>query len=112
MKNMNYKPILLLVIMFLLIISSISVSSEYIVYTIKPGDSLYKISHENNISILELRKANNIWTDTIFIGQRLLIPVIHEGNDEYISYIVKHGDSLYFISQRFNTTISRIKNIN
>jgi len=113
MKKKIYKNILLFITIFLLIIISISVANEYIEYSVKPGDSLYKISQIYDVPIIELRKTNNIWTDTIFIGQSLLIPVIHEdNNDKYVSYTVKPGDSLYLISRRYNTTINRIKNIN
>lgn len=44
-------------------------------YTVKSGDSLFFIAKRYGISINSLREANNRWTDTIYLGENLVIPV-------------------------------------
>lgn len=43
-------------------------------YTVKKGDTLWSIARENNISISELKDANNLETNLLSIGQQLIIP--------------------------------------
>jgi LAS superfamily LD-carboxypeptidase LdcB/LysM repeat protein len=45
------------------------------VYTIQPGDSLYKIANRFNLTVSELKRVNQIVSDTIYPGQQLFIPV-------------------------------------
>ncbi len=43
-------------------------------YTVRPGDTLWAISRSFGVSLYDLRVANNVWTDLIYPGQRLVIP--------------------------------------
>ena len=43
-------------------------------YTVKSGDSLYKIAKLNETTAKALRAANNLKTDQIKVGQKLKIP--------------------------------------
>ena len=90
------------------------VNDEYKLYTIKSGDSLYKIASANNITVKELMDYNNLTSTNLQIGQTLLIPIIKEEEilDEYINYTVQSGDSLYSIARKFNTTVSELRNFN
>lgn len=104
------RQILYSMIISIFIITSTIYSIEYMKYHVKPGDSLYKISREYKVTINDLRQANNLWTDMIYVGQTLLIPI--ESTDNSKSYLVKPGDSLYLISRRYNTTVQELKNKN
>lgn len=75
-------------------------------YVVKSGDSLWKIAKNNNVSVDDIKKANNLKTDILQIGQKLIIP-----NTETI-YTVKSGDTLYAIASKYNTTVQNIKDIN
>ncbi len=44
-------------------------------YTVVKDDTLYKISQKYNISLMKLRQANNTFTNYIYIGQVLDIPL-------------------------------------
>jgi len=44
------------------------------VYVVKSGDNLSEIANEHGISVSELKKANGLKSNTINIGQRLIIP--------------------------------------
>lgn len=77
-------------------------------YIVKPGDSLYKIANMFNTSVNELKRVNNLTSNLLSIGQRLLIP----GDTDYQTYTVKSGDTLYNIARNFNTTVTAIQNLN
>ena len=47
---------------------------NYEKYTVKSGDSLWKIANQYNIKVNDIIKLNNLNNDTLAIGQILLIP--------------------------------------
>ena len=78
-------------------------------YKVKKGDTLYQIAKKNNTSVAKLKKLNNLSSNTLTIGQTLLIP---SSEEEYFIYIVVKGDTLYQIAKKNNTTIDEIKKLN
>ena len=60
------------------------------------------------IPIEQLVRLNQLQDSRIYIGQQLVIP--EERNAQY--YYVQPGDSLYSLSQRFETTVEGIRRIN
>ncbi|MBQ8473076.1 MAG: LysM peptidoglycan-binding domain-containing protein [Bacilli bacterium] len=87
-------------------------SGEYIRYTVKPGDSLYKIAKNYNTTVNALIEVNNLTSNTLSIGQVLNIPTNGDTNGNYINYTVKSGDSLYKIANSYNTTVNEIVSLN
>ena len=87
------------------------IPGDYIVYIVKPGDSLYKIANQYNISVDEIIDYNALSTINLSIGEKLLIPVINK-QTEYNTYTVKSGDNLYKIASINNTTTQELMNIN
>ena len=89
---------------------------ECIVYTVKKGDSLYSIASKYNTTVNEIKRYNNLNSDLLNIGDRIVIPCNVENNyktgEEYVMYTVVNGDSLYSIASKFNTTVDNIKKIN
>ncbi|MBO5095652.1 MAG: LysM peptidoglycan-binding domain-containing protein [Bacilli bacterium] len=80
-------------------------------YTVKSGDSLWSIAKKFNVSVQELKDINNLTSNLLNIGQVLVIPQEEEeviGN----TYIVKSGDSLWEIANKYNITIQELKDIN
>lgn len=49
-------------------------TKDNVVYTVKKGDSLYSIAHEYGTTVDALKKLNNITSNTLSIGQKLLLP--------------------------------------
>lgn len=74
-----------------------------IIYTVKSGDSVYKIANQYGTTTNDIVYANQLSNpDRLAIGQALVIPV------DYFEYTVKRGDSLYSIARRYNTTVSKL----
>ena len=86
-----------------------SPSTKTYTYQVKKGDTLYQIAKKNNTSVAKLKKLNNLSSNTLTIGQTLLIP---SSKEEYFIYIVVKGDTLYQIAKKNNTTIDEIKKLN
>lgn len=81
-------------------------------YVVQKGDSLYSIANKLGTTVSELKKENNLTTNTLQIGQVLRIPTkeIYEGEENI--YIVKKGDTLYSIAAANNTTVDELKKAN
>lgn len=78
-------------------------------YIVKSGDTLYSISKNNNLTVDELKKLNNLTSNSLSIGQKLILkPITTSANQ----YTVVKGDSLYAIAKKFNTTVDEIKKLN
>ena len=86
---------------------------NYIVYIVKSGDSLYRIAQQYNTTVDTIKSFNNLTSNNLSIGQELLIPINNtEQETPVINYIVKKGDSLWSIAQKYNTTVTEIKSLN
>lgn len=79
-------------------------------YTVRSGDTLSGIARAHGVALEDLRRANNLWTDLIYPGQVLVIPAGATGADT--TYVVRSGDSLYLIAQRFGVTVTQIRQAN
>lgn len=128
MKTSNFKRI-----------CSISIFSFFtlfafaeITYKVGKGDTLYSISRKYQITVAELRAANNLSeSDVLKAGQKLIIPDADIGNAVALSsstkndssnataaeiktqsYIVKKGDTLYRIAKDNNLTVAELLAIN
>lgn len=79
------------------------------VYIVQKGDTLYSIAAANNTTVDELKRINNLTSNILSTGQLLKIPsaLLPES-----TYIVKKGDSLYSIANKYNTTVDELKRIN
>ena len=86
-------------------------------YTVVKGDSLYQIAKKYNTTVDELKKINNLTSNSLDIGQVLKIPQSKETNKEQSNsvtntYTVQKGDSLYQIAKKYSTTVNELKKIN
>lgn len=82
------------------------------IYTVKKGDSLWKIANKYNTTVEKLKSANNLKTNILNVGQKLVIPSISVSPEVSDTYIVQKGDSLWSIANKFNMTVSELKNLN
>ena len=84
-------------------------------YIIKPGDSLWKIANKCGATVDDIVKLNNLDSTIIYPGQIIKLSEgckSKQNDEEYETYIVQKGDTLYSISRMFNTTPDIIKDLN
>jgi len=101
-------------------------------YKVRKGDNLGSIAKENNITLEELKRINNLSDSKIHQGQELKInedrddinrnavaqritkkkDVKIESNEKMVSYKVRKGDNLGSIAKENNTTVEELKRIN
>lgn len=82
-------------------------------YTVKSGDTLYGIANQFGLTVDELKRMNDLSTNTLSIGQVLKVGSDKtNNNDGEKYYVVKSGDSLYQIANRFGTTVDELKRAN
>ncbi|MBQ3422770.1 MAG: LysM peptidoglycan-binding domain-containing protein, partial [Romboutsia sp.] len=79
-------------------------------YIVKRGDTLYSIASRFNTSIEEIKKINNLTSNTLQIGQILKLKEETELSPN--TYTIQKGDSLYAIARRYNTTVDKLKELN
>ena len=98
---------------------SIDKDDNGITYTVKSGDSLWKIANSYGISVDKLKSANNLKSDVLSVGQKLLIPVSDINVEEVpkeptsgVNYIVVSGDNLYSIANKYGVSVDDIKKEN
>ncbi|MBE6157542.1 MAG: LysM peptidoglycan-binding domain-containing protein [Firmicutes bacterium] len=88
-------------------------------YVVQRGDNLYSIATKFNTTVSEIKRLNNLTSDTLTIGQLL---VIREDNDNTDTnpdipintsiYTVQRGDTLYGIATKYNLTVDQLKELN
>lgn len=125
MINHFTKRITLLSIFFILI----SALYADITYKVAKGDTLYSISRKYQITVAELRTANNLSeNDVIKVGQKLIIPDADIGTAAALSsskntssgtpsgktvvYTVAKGDTLYGIARKNGMSVADLMSLN
>lgn len=88
-------------------------TEDYLIYKVKDGDSLWKISNEYNTTVDILKSINNLKNNTLTINQQLFIPKSKEmGVEKDNIYVINKGDTLWEIANKYNTTVEELKKIN
>jgi LysM repeat protein len=89
-------------------------------YTVKPGDTLYKIAKSQGTTVDTLTSLNNLCSTMICTGQVLQLPDKTEAQpssdaqpaDSTNQYTVQPGDTIYLISKAYGTTVEEIMSLN
>lgn len=79
-----------------------------VTYTVKSGDTLWRISKNYGVTVDAIKKANGLVSDFINVGDVLTIPTV--ASPTY--YDVKSGDTLFRIAQMYGVTVQQIKTAN
>lgn len=95
------------------------------IYIVRSGETLLGIANRNGVALSELRAANNIAGDVIYVGDELIIPGCDEPDvtgtppptptgvpPGFTTYTVQAGDTLFSIAQRNGTTVQAIVDAN
>ncbi len=118
--------------LFIFMIFSLSLFADSS-YKVEKGDTLYSISRKYQITVAELRAANNLSeNDIIKIGQKLIIPSAdistaaallsdntkkEENQAKALEnassvYVVQKGDTLYAIARKCGLTVAELVSLN
>ncbi|WP_339145501.1 MULTISPECIES: LysM peptidoglycan-binding domain-containing protein [unclassified Sutcliffiella] len=95
-------------------------------YTVKSGDSLWKIATNNQVTVSNIKTWNNLKSDLIFPGQTLSLKANGSGNTQPAptqpapapsqptssTYTIKAGDSLSVIARNHQTTLANLLKLN
>lgn len=76
-------------------------------YVVKSGDTLWSIAKKYNLSVNELKLLNNLSSNVLSVGQRLIV-----GKGSSNDYVVSAGDTLWAIARKFNVSVDDIKALN
>lgn len=87
-------------------------SSSGWTYTVKSGDTLYLIAQRYGTSIDSLKRANNLSSNYLWVGQHLTITGGSTAKSSSSSYRVQSGDSLYLIAKKYGVTVDALKKAN
>ena len=79
--------------------------TDYEIYTIQDGDSLYTIANRYNVSVSDLIDFNGLPTTILTVGDVIRIPKNDINSRENI-YVVKPGDTLYRIANAYKIPIN------
>ena len=88
-----------------------SSSSDVSTYTVKAGDSLWKIANMYGLTVAELKSLNGLTSDNLSVGQVLKVNN-SSNNSSGNTYTVKSGDSLWSIANKYETTVNTLKSLN
>jgi LysM repeat protein len=123
--NTKATTLAVFIVAWLLVAPSVSHASAVyqqatIIHTVRAGDTLSSIGARYEISYQAIMRANNLTDTLIFPGQRLAIPVrggtasaaAAPAGSSGGSYIVRSGDSLWAIANRYNVTVDALKQAN
>ena len=81
-------------------------------YTVRSGDSLWQLAQRYHPTVEAIKELNGLTSDNLSIGQVLKIPVTESSGGSYFEYVVRAGDTLWALAQRYHTTVNAIKNLN
>jgi peptidoglycan DL-endopeptidase LytF len=81
---------------------SMQSSSSY--YQVASGDTLWNISIKFNTSVDNIKRANNLTSNTLQLNQRLIIPKAF--------HTIAAGDYLTVLAKNYGTTVTAIKEVN
>lgn len=83
---------------------------EKLIYIVRRGDSLYKIASAFSTTVGEIKKDNNLESDTLDVGQKIVIQSsIPQGAT---IYTVKRGDNPSGIANKFGMNLSILLSLN
>lgn len=81
------------------------------IWIVRRGDTLARIAARAGISIAQIKALNGLTSDTIFVGQRLQLRAT-VGDGRLVEHVVRYGDTLWKIAQRYGSSVDAIRAVN
>lgn len=87
------------------------------VHVVRRGETLGRIARRYGVRLSSLRAANGISGNRLLVGQRLTIPGAGTPRSTptrsvHHTYVVRSGDTLWRVAQKFNTSVAHIRRMN
>ncbi|MBE0557460.1 MAG: LysM peptidoglycan-binding domain-containing protein, partial [Proteobacteria bacterium] len=82
------------------------------IYKVRSGDSLSEIARRYGTDVATLMRINGLSSSRISVGQQLTIPSADRASNDFITYKVRKGDSLWKISQAYGVPIAELEKHN
>ncbi len=79
-------------------------------HTVQPGETLFSIARDFNLTVGDLRRWNDLDSDNLAAGQTLRISPPRQQNE--ITHEVQPGETLFAISRKYGVTIAEIQQWN
>jgi LysM repeat protein len=97
--------------------STIDNSEETFLHTVQPKETLYSISRKYNLKVAVLKDLNKLTTDSIQIGQQLIVNQHQSGfkrssNIKTGIHVVEEQETLYGIARKYNITVDELIALN
>jgi len=85
-----------------------------IIYTVKWGDSLWALAGRFDTTIANIARLNGLAnTDFIRVGQVLIIQTVVSSEPvTHRTYVIRPGDCLSVIAQRYGTSVEELRRVN
>jgi LysM repeat protein len=121
---------LTVIILIAFLMSFPAAAQEPTIYIVRPGDNLFRIAQQHNVTVAAIAEANNIAnTWQIFAGQRLIIPPREQPTAQPTSppaqptapptpaaetqyHVIQWGESLSAIAARYGLTMRQLMDLN
>lgn len=81
-------------------------------YVVRSGDTLWLLAQRFGTTVDAIKKLNGLTGDDLQIGQVLRIPTAGSSDGSYFEYVVRPGDTLWLLAQRYGTTVDAIIRLN
>ena len=82
-------------------------------HIVRSGDTLWDIAQKYNTTVASIKKTNKLSSSNLRPGEKLSINTgILKSYRTKPTHIIRSGDTLWDIAQKYNTTVSRIKKQN
>lgn len=86
-------------------------------HNVEKGETLYSLSKIYNTTVRNIQNWNDIRGTNISVGEKLIVSQNGTDANNYIpessnTHTVRKGETLYSISKRYGTSVSRLKSLN
>ena len=83
-------------------------------YIVSRGDTLSEIADRFNVRLPSIKQANNMDSNTIHVGQKLVIPngLISPAAIGFIEHTIARGETLSEIAEDYSISLARIRETN
>jgi len=85
-------------------------SDKFVIHEVDAGETLFALSRKYNVSVQQIRNANEVNLSSLNVGQKVFIPVqALRVDDSSIIHTVKSSETLFSISRNYNVKVDELK---